>query len=134
MTLERLQGLFNTVKVHLLSQKEKSLKPAFPGDTACRYRGDGGLKCAVGCLIKDEYYSESLEGIAVTVNSSIGTQYKAYNVIKAIEDSLGYTLSKAELTLLSSLQDIHDDNTVESWKDALDSLEGRLEYIYKMYT
>lgn len=30
--------------------------------TTCAYRGDGGRRCAIGCLIPDAAYSERLEG------------------------------------------------------------------------
>jgi hypothetical protein len=42
---------------HLIAQKKRSLHR---GDT-CAYRGDGGLKCAIGALILDENYSPELE-------------------------------------------------------------------------
>ncbi|MGN6819180.1 MAG: hypothetical protein ACTHJR_10985 [Sphingomonas sp.] len=37
-------------------------KPAALANGQCRYRTAGGLKCAVGQLIPDEYYNHNLEG------------------------------------------------------------------------
>lgn len=63
----------------------------------CRYRSEGGLSCAVGCLIPDEKYNESLEG-------------------KTILDPEVWGLFQAEETgLLSSLQDVHDCFTPSCW-------------------
>lgn len=131
--LQRLQSIFNTVKEHLLTQNEKSLKHC-QFNTECRYRGDGGTKCAVGFLIKDEYYSPDLEGVAVCLSPSRDLVSRVHKVIKALEASLGYSLNKAEISLLSFLQGIHDNNTIDYWEEALDNLEGRLEHIYKMNT
>jgi hypothetical protein len=53
--------VFNKVEAHLLAQGVRSMKYL----DMCAYRGAGGLRCAVGCLIKDEFYHESLEGLDV---------------------------------------------------------------------
>ena len=51
-----LQEIFDKVTEHLYKQggpaKEQS---------SCQYLASGGKKCAVGCLIKSEFYDESLE-------------------------------------------------------------------------
>lgn len=50
------QEVFDQVVEHLLKQKVQSRHAA-----GCAYRGDGGLKCAAGCLISDDEYSEEFE-------------------------------------------------------------------------
>jgi hypothetical protein len=57
-----MQQTFDTVARHLLSMKERSFDPA---RVTCAYRSPGGGKCAIGCLIADEDYSETFEGISV---------------------------------------------------------------------
>lgn len=52
-----IQEIFDTVSVHLLTQNEKSQESSFY--SSCLYRGPNGTKCAVGCLIKDEFYQPS---------------------------------------------------------------------------
>lgn len=62
------QEVFNTVKAHLLAQGCKSTgKPDNVNDLSsnCRYRGDNGRKCAIGCLIPDELYQVGMEGLGV---------------------------------------------------------------------
>jgi len=54
-----IQELFSRVRAHLLSQGRKSTSV---GGDVCLYRGEGNLRCAIGCLIPDEMYSTDLEG------------------------------------------------------------------------
>ena len=61
-----LQEIYDKVVNHLRTQNAKSL--SFVCDTdehaSCAYRGDGGLKCAAGCLITDELYDNNMEDLA----------------------------------------------------------------------
>jgi len=52
------QEIFDTVVRHLHTQG----KMACDHDLGCRYRTDDGLRCAVGCLIKDDEYDPAMEG------------------------------------------------------------------------
>lgn len=52
-----MQEVFNKVVRHLLTQKQKARV-----GTTCMYKTPEGLKCAVGCLIPDELYSQDIEG------------------------------------------------------------------------
>ena len=54
------QEVFDTVAKHLLAQGARSKSGG-----ECAYRGDGGLKCAVGCLIADSDYVKDMEGLIV---------------------------------------------------------------------
>lgn len=53
-----LQTIFNIVAIHLMTQMACSRDK---NNAVCYYRGEGGLKCAAGALIKDEEYTEDLE-------------------------------------------------------------------------
>ncbi len=96
--------LFNTVAEHLLAQREKS-RAEIDGTSVCLYRGPRGLKCAVGCLIKDQDFRE-------VMNSS---EVADSDVIEALEASLGYDLSRREVNLLAELQYVHDSEEVTNW-------------------
>lgn len=102
--------VFNTVKAHLLSQDAKALS-----DVGCAYRGEGNKKCAIGCLIKDEYYDARIE--RKTVESA--------DVKAAVQNSLGCTLDRQEIDFLTDLQVIHDEALVENWPAALNTFEER---------
>lgn len=52
------QEVFDQVAVHLLNQGARSERKL---DGLCLYRGEGGMKCAAGCLIVDEEYREEME-------------------------------------------------------------------------
>jgi len=62
------QEIFDTVAKHLFTQGKpaKQMVPdpdSFEGeDNLCRYRAADGTKCAVGVLLPDELYVESMEG------------------------------------------------------------------------
>ena len=51
------QKVFDRALAHLRSQGKKSM-----GYIGCSYRGDDGLKCAIGIFIADRKYMASLEG------------------------------------------------------------------------
>ena len=74
---QKQQLLFRDVALHLIRQGERSSD----AEDSCKYR-HGNLKCAVGCLIKDEHYSPDLEEL--TINSK--------NVMEAVEKSIGREL------------------------------------------
>lgn len=105
-----LQEIFDTVVAHLRKQGKAAIRVG-PGGPGCAYRGDDGTMCAVGCLIKDEFYHEKLEGHPIA----------AHFVMIAVRRSIG-DLPVGGLTLLSNLQDIHDTNhwtfrpgSIEEW-------------------
>lgn len=104
-----LQDLFDQVAGHLLSQNRVS-----ENEQGCAYRGDTGLKCAIGCLITDAFYDEVLEGAS------------AYEpmVMDAVSSSLGIDLNELpdHVTLLSRLQKIHDREQPDEWRTALEKL------------
>lgn len=94
---------FTTVKEHLLKQGKKALN-----NNKCMYRGDNGLKCAVGCLITDdEYY--------------VGMEHKAVCDINQID-----SLCWLDEDMLDSLQEIHDNMEVDEWESELNDMEKEL--------
>lgn len=103
---------FDKVSKHLLSQKEKSIQETIVG-FRCAYRGDNGLKCAIGCLIPDELYHEDMESITVI------------DLVKGFPE-IGELFRGVDINLLFELQSTHDDIDAESW-------EGVLSDIYAHY-
>lgn len=112
------QELYSTSRNHLLTQMQKSLRlrsseigkdSLYP--SKCAYRGVGGLKCAVGCLIPDERYDPTLEG------------FSAYNerVQKATEHT------KEQNALAGALQRVHDTCEPNNWQLQLDNVAERFE-------
>ena len=93
------QQAFDIAAKHLLAQGKKSyLDPVTPfGYPPCAYRGEGGLKCAIGALIPDDQYSYKMENMSV----SILLQQDYYPPI----------LKSGDLTkdFLQGLQGVHDD-------------------------
>lgn len=80
---------------HLMTQKEKSV--AWDNSTRCLYRGPNGTKCAVGCLIEDEFYTPSME------NQIVGA-----SIINSALRKSGVPCSIEIEQLLRDLQDLHD--------------------------
>lgn len=114
---EQAQSIFTKVKNHLLNQKAR----CYVGEK-CRYRGDQGLKCAVGCLISDEHYSPELED-KLFENSNI--------VCEAVEKSQGIEiLHHKTWKLLVELQHMHDDIPPERWPEYLKDIaeQNGVEY------
>ena len=113
VNLETDYDVFNYVKQHLLNQNEKSVDP---WSLSCYYRAqkeDGKvLMFAVGCLIDDNYYSDEFE------NSSPGD----LRVKRAIESSI--TNWNYNVSLLSELQNIHDEYEPDNWSLKLEYLES----------
>lgn len=110
--MKTLQEAFDTAVTGMLKQGRRSVSAYDP--SSCRYRGCGGLKCGVGFLIADEYYSESIERQAVCDNE----------VLSAVADS-GYPADKEALELYEEIQDIHDGDLPADWAVELESLAVR---------
>lgn len=96
------QELFDKVVNHLIDQGGPSIayEPDYTFPAAiCKYRGGDGRSCAIGCLIKDEFYKEEFEGNLFT---------EMLHIKSAVEKSVGEILSSRTVELLRSLQIAHD--------------------------
>ncbi len=117
--------VFNKVEAHLLAQGVRSIRKSLIQDM-CAYRGAGGLRCAVGCLIKDEFYSRSLEGIPMWDDE------KEEDRQMLLEEALiksGIDLKPATTYMpymLSDLQYLHDRKKPQDWEQELQKL--RVKY------
>lgn len=79
------------------AQGEQS-KEASGWNSMCMYRGANGCVCFAGALMKDEFYTDQLEGRMVTDPV----------VQRALENSLENELTDVDLDLLERLQKVHD--------------------------
>lgn len=102
------QEVFNTVYTKLRAQGKRSI--VLEGaHQRCRYRGEGGTRCAIGHLIPDELYSEELEGL------NVGQTYsnpEIENIDDVLRNIFG-ELTELDIHFLSVLQRAHDN-----WTDA----------------
>jgi hypothetical protein len=94
------QQAFTAMVEHLRKQQQRS---RLANDITCAYRGQDGLKCAVGVLIPDEIYDKAYEGL--DVQSAIQTS-------KPLAKLLGHV----ELEMLQDMQNIHDFQPTEQWE------------------
>jgi len=114
MTKEQTaQEVFDQVVTHLLTQNQRSYLAKQDGVVStCAYRGDGGLACAVGCLLDDEEYDPSLEG-----------------------RGLAYVFDRAprlapHTRQLQALQQVHDHRTPPSWRTFLRTVANRHNLVF----
>lgn len=111
------RAVFTRVKAHLLQQGRRALVDPDPGAIAagaCAYRGHDGTKCAIGCLIKDEFYTPLMEGPSI---------YQV-SVQLALAQSLGcgHEELSEHLVFLRRLQKIHDEEEPDVWATKLNQL------------
>ena len=106
---DQYQEVYDKVKAHLLTQGEKSMN-----DGDCMYRGNNGLKCAIGCLIDDTLYNPHIEGIAITGPSGFLIRHLL------VKSGINVELPKMQ-NLLNSLQLLHDETSPKDWKQELES-------------
>lgn len=101
--------VFDTVKTHLLKQNERSCM-----NGTCAYRGSGGLKCAIGVLIKDSCFVTGLNSASVNTKS-----------VKIMLENSDIDYDR-NIYMLGRLQHIHDTIHPKLWPIALQRLETEL--------
>lgn len=104
------QRVFNLVCNHLLSQKKVSERL---GTAQCSYRGEAGTRCAIGCLIPDELYTEAMEGLMVSHPNIISALSSAGVLTEQDTNRI------STLQFLQKLQGIHDSIHPERWESKL---------------
>lgn len=81
-------------------------KPSISADGGCMYR-NGDLKCAVGHLIPDEYYSEDLESNAINYSYTDVDDNEVYPV-KEVLRKVYPEITETTFSYLSQVQLAHD--------------------------
>ena len=98
---------FKTMARHMLAQGKRSVvvgRDSFGVEhESCRYRGPDGLKCAVGAIILDEEYRESLEGLPARHVQALVPSLQGLNE-----------------SMISTVQQIHDKWPVSDWRKLLE--------------
>lgn len=100
-----IQEIFDKVVGHLRDQGKKSSLCTNDGVT-CLYRHPEGLKCAAGCLMKDEYYYQAIEG--KNVESWIVQDILKVSGVDMDDDNI--------FSLVKELQSFHDFTSPTLWK------------------
>jgi hypothetical protein len=111
--MDHTETLFKKAGDHLLRQNAKSLFVDQDGLTnrTCAYRGKGGLSCAIGGLISDEFYDPALE-LRETDHDL---------VVYALCKSNGIDETDVDWEALRTLQFIHDQFVPEDWPHQLNA-------------
>jgi hypothetical protein len=145
--------IFDRVKAHLLAQG----RPAIGRDGGCAYRGKDGrgdTSCALGCLIPDDVYDKSIEGVTMTpidVSAGQWTSYvpggdqdeSAVERLATVLNASGIPARNSTRRMLNFLQLAHDNSNdmtrhlgmtwVMEVSTALDRIERHLDPTTGMY-
>lgn len=121
------QRAFDIVAEHLLKQKEKCMD-----GNSCVYRSKSitgeVTKCAIGALIPDELYDESIETLGVVDD-------EVFNLVLEGNPWMRGKHERALQYKLINLQGLHDQIPVDSWYDKLEHIafEDRLQWNFEGY-
>lgn len=99
-----LQSVFDRVVIHSRAQPRQATSA---DSDLCLYRAPNGDKCFVGCLIPDERYSNSMEGMSLGGSSDSG------RLMKIVFGDVEW--DPTMVVLLTQLQSIHDRYRPEKW-------------------
>ncbi len=120
------QQLFDIVSKHLLKQGRRSVNAY----GSCRYYGDDGLKCAIGCLIPENKYNKEFEGKIITEKIPMDeVDLMNTNGHKPICDAAGIGEDQVKLAL--ALQRIHDEGSPQNWGASLESVAKKFKLTFK---
>lgn len=113
---EFMQSVFNKVVTHVVQQGRPAIKCDGEGVAySCRYRlpleDDTVLMCAVGCLIPDSAYSDTIEGVSVDAGDNMGPDPMLATLSAAFPDTPPEWLENdaPPRRLLRKLQKAHDE-------------------------
>lgn len=110
------QQTFDTIVNHLRTQGARALNAALGH---CEYRTPTGMKCAAGCLIPDDKYCRSFEGMRVTMTTPAGV----------LLNELGH-----DLVLVQDMQKIHDSHAPHDWEYQFERVATQHGLVLRHYT
>lgn len=119
----KAQQIFDTVVHHLRQQKRKSQA----NNSDCLYYHPNGDKCAIGCLIPFDLYSEEMECTDTGILFFNFPELETH--LKTDWDFDDYTFNY----LLEWLQDIHDNFDVAQWENEWKKLAQELNLKHESY-
>lgn len=105
------QEVFDKVATHLLTQKRQAWDEQTNG---CVYRASNGDKCAIGCLIPDQFYSPEFEQLFL---ENLAERYPS------LLSDIG--LGTIPVVFLADIQCVHDDTPPDAWFICLESFALR---------
>lgn len=116
------EGVFEFVKQHLIHQGQKSVRHKvssqhelyFGIHNNCCYRGVENLKCAIGCLVENDFYDPNME------QKDISNDFVRVIVKQSLPNW------KPNWDMLQDLQELHDEYYPEEWEWKLEELEAQL--------
>lgn len=113
--ITNLQQLHVHIREKLLKQNQQSQIDTPRGTQVCAYRGDAGLKCAIGHCIADEHYEPRFEGKTLNSEGEVPTRLKA-----ALAASMpNLPMDEITLAYLNGAQQVHDQDTPRYWSERL---------------
>ncbi len=118
MNNQQLVELSEKIRDHLTKQKARAVADVAntTGDpmgepvSRCRYRGENGTMCAVGCLIPDERYRPEIEGYSAG-HGNIMVAIFGHEAHDAMSDDFLNRLER----LLRDWQHYHDHGDYGPW-------------------
>ena len=122
-----LREMFDTVVHHLLNQNEKAVQPS---TNDCVYKAENGNKCAVGCLIKDDYYDARFEGVRVASLQDQCLSPQEALLKDALHNS-GVPVTSRSIAILDMLQSVHDNYFPKDWENQFKMVEDRVKLYEK---
>jgi len=105
------QNIFNHVWNYFLVDKNDFGWNAAGG--LCEYRTPDGAKCAIGCMIPDEYYDKGMEGNSAS--ELFGDSYYDLDLTGIVEEQFG-SIRDVPNTFFNRLQHVHDHAAEEYGK------------------
>lgn len=116
-----MQEIFDKVVNHMLTQgKRSAVQRPYLTSQACLYRGPDGLKCAVGCLIPDSEYSTAFDD--PDINTGVAQLLAVMPKFgSALREGGVDTDDRRIVSMLASLQNVHDEFKPRDWRQQLES-------------
>jgi hypothetical protein len=109
--------IYERVSAHLLTQRAVSEDE----NGSCRLRGDGGRKCAIGSLIRDDLYCFDIEGVGIAYYRHA----RDGALLRALYASNVNVYDEHIVELLTELEELHDNAHVDEWPQLLEALGQR---------
>ena len=114
------QEVFDKVVSHLRKQgcRSETDKKNVAGNISCLYRGPNGTKCAAGCLIDDEDFDPEMDS-----GYPVSDLFAKWPVVA---DKIG----RDNQDLLTTLQNIHDEDMLVEWENGFKYCANKFGLIY----
>ena|ERR1700679_229238 len=96
------QEVFNEIVTHLRKQECKAQDTS----SLCMYRTQSGLKCAAGCLIRDEEYAPWME--RRLFDTILMNERTPKSLVDRLEDNGN---------VIMRMQRVHDDYQPDQWEE-----------------